>query len=150
MYPDSKHSNPLKIGEAYQDKVAEVIKKRYGYKIHYYKTKKEQYELGESVEGFEIKYDGWISKSKRMSIEIAERTRKDLQDFTESGIFRKDNTKWYCQGDDKTLWIFSKKKLQEYYRNRCPMVIDDRPPTIKKFYISLETADKLAVRKIEL
>lgn len=149
MYSDSKHRNPLAIGEAYQEKVARVIYQRYGYKIHYYRTKEAQYSIGESVEGFEIKYDSWIGKSNRMSIEVGEKTRAGLSKFTKSGILREDNTKWYCQGDNNTCWIFSKKKLQEYYRTQQPRIIDNNPPTIQKFYIDLNTADKLASRKIK-
>lgn len=149
-YPDNKHADPLKIGEAYQEKIARIIKERYGVTIHYYKTKREQYTIGESVEGFEIKFDSWISRSGRMSIEVGEKTRKDLPHFTDSGILRMDNTKWYCQGDNFYCWVFSKKKLRDYYFMSKPHVIDDNPPTIRKFYIRLDVADKLAAKKIKL
>ena len=101
MYPNNKHANPLQIGEAYQRKVAEAIKAQYNYQIHYYTDNHDQYNIGESSEGFEIKYDSWIGRSGRLSIEIGEKTKIILPVFSASGIFRKDNTIWYCQGDDR-------------------------------------------------
>lgn len=150
MYRDSKLENPLEVGEKYQDRVARVVLEKYGYEIHFYKSKHDQYTIGESVEGFEVKYDSWIGKSQRLSIEVGEKTRKSLEAFTKSGIFRDDNTKWYCQGDDNFCWIFSKKKLRAYFCDNNPNVIDNNPPTIQKFYIDVATADRLCSKKIAL
>jgi hypothetical protein len=140
----------LAKGESYQDKVARRIKQEFDYDIHFYKSKRDQYEIGESAEGIEIKYDSWISRSGRMSIEVAEKTRADLPEFTPSGIFRQDNTRYYLQGDDNFVWCFAKIVLQEYYRINKPKTIDDNPPTIRKFYISIAQADALAWRKVKL
>lgn len=150
MYPNNKHANPLQIGEAYQRKVAEAIKAQYNYQIHYYTDKQDQYNIGESSEGFEIKYDSWIGRSGRLSIEIGEKTKIILPVFSASGIFRKDNTIWYCQGDDRYCWIFIKRELQEYYYKNRPLVISNNPPTIKKFYLPERIADAMAKRKIKL
>jgi hypothetical protein len=137
-------------GESYQDKVARRIKQEFDYDIHFYASRRDQYEIGESAEGIEIKYDSWISRSGRMSIEIAEKTRADLPEFTPSGIFRQDNTRYYLQGDDNHVWCFVKTALQEHYRTSKPETIDNNPPTIRKFYISVAQADSLAWKKVKL
>lgn len=150
MKTQPSYSEQLAKGERYQKHVARVIKEKFGYEITYYNTKREQYNIGESVQGFEVKYDRWISKTGRLSIEIAEKTRLDLPTFTPSGIFRQDNTVYYLQGDDNWLWCFKKAALQKYYYDNAPKEIDNKPPTIRKFYIGIAQADRLAYKKIRL
>lgn len=147
MYPDAKHSDSLKIGESYQEYIARVIKEQFNFTINYYKTKIEQYTIGESKEMFEVKLDSQIDKYNRLSIEVAEKTKASNANWIPSGIMRKDNTKWYVQGDFRKFWIFSKQKLVNYFYSNKLEVIEKRG-TIKTFYISVDTADKLAVRKI--
>jgi hypothetical protein len=150
-YPDSKHENSLAIGEKYQDVIAKRLKALFGIEIHYYTTKEDQYKKGESIEGWEIKYDSWIGTSNRLSIEIGEKTRRELKEFTASGIFRVDNTFVYVQGDDNTAWIFFKADLLRYFIKKYPVpIIEDKPPTIQKFYIGIEVADRLAIKKIKV
>ena len=85
-----------------------------------------------------------------MSIEVAEKTKAEQENFVPSGILRVDNTKYYLQGDDNYFWCFLKKTLQKYYEENKPQTIDNNPPTIRKFYISIEEADKLAWKKVKL
>ena len=150
MRAQPSYSSQLEAGEWYQEIVASAIKRQFGYEINYYTTRKEQYEIGESVQGFEIKYDRLIAKTGRLSIEIAEKTRADLPNFTPSGIFRQDNTIHYAQGDASWCWCFRKTALQEYYCRVAPPTIDNNPPTIIKFYLSIEQADQLAWKKIRI
>jgi len=149
MYPDAKHKNSLRVGENYQEKIKRVIFEQFGYVIDYYKTKREQYEIGESRQGFEIKYDSQIMKYGHLSIEIAEKSRIDIPFWTDSGIFREDNTKWYVQGDDNTAWIFGKVDLIKYYNDNKPKIYESFG-TVRKFYLDIDVADKLAKKIIKL
>lgn len=149
MYPDSQYSDPLGLGEWYQRFVAAVIKEKYGVEIHYYTKKVDQFLKGESEEGYEIKYDKRIRDFQRLSIEVAEKTRADLPNWTPSGIFRKDNTKYYIQGDDKTAWCFIKEKLVRYFHNNNPK-ITTKHGTIQTFYINVIDANELAWKVIDL
>lgn len=141
-YPDAKAPDELAKGEAYQKKVAEELERQYGISIHYYTTKKDQIEKGESEEGYEIKYDDWIAKSKRISVEIAEKSRADLPEWTASGILRQDNTKFYVQGNAKAALVFQKEKLREYFMKNVRKL--NVRKTIITFYINIDEAMKLA------
>lgn len=143
-YPNSKHLDPLSLGELYQDLIKHLLLKMYGIKVHFYHTKEAQYNIGESIEGIEVKLDNLCTKTHRLSIETGEKTQANLASFTPSGIMRKDNTIWYAQGSMTHCWIFLKRDLQLFFKTRRPTIIDNDPKTIQKFYLYLSEADKLA------
>lgn len=149
-YPDSKHPDPLRLGELYQELIGHLLQKLYGLKVHFYHTREEQYTLGESAEGIEVKLDNWCTKTRRLSIEVGEKSRADLPQFTPSGIMRQDNTKWYAQGNMTRCWLFLKRDLQSFFKTRRPTVVDDDPKTIQKFYLSLSQADEIAERSFQV
>ena len=144
MYPDSKHRNALAVGESYQTFVAAVLEKHLGITLHFYQTRQEQYEIGETQEGYEIKLDEWCCSTGRLSIEIGEKTHVSLSAFTPSGIMREDNTIYYIQGNRTRLWVFRKAMLRYIYNQGDYPVISDNPPTIQKFYLPLGVAERLA------
>lgn len=149
-YPDSREKSSFAVGIAYQEKIAEFLLRVKNFEIHYYDKKDDQYTKGESQEGIEIKFDKWIPKSNRISIEVGEKTSLRCPVFSPSGILRNDNTKFYIQGYDDIAWMFRKSDLQKYFRERNPIIIDNNPPTIQKFYLSTVQADKLCVSKLFL
>jgi hypothetical protein len=144
-YPDSKLADPLKLGEIYQDLIAFKLSHLYGIETHFYKNRDEQYTVGESVEGLEVKFDSYCTVTRRLSIEVGEKTKLSVVQFTPSGILREDNTVLYAQGNLKRAWVFEKKRLRQYYRDQEPETIDNDPPTIKKFYLYIRTADSIAM-----
>lgn len=147
MYPDAPHKNSLKLGEEYQEIIRRNVLEQYKFKIEFYTNKKDQYEIGESKQRIEIKLDSQLKKYGHLSIEIAEKSRREIQVWSASGIFRNDNTKWYIHGDYQTAWVFLKNDLKEYYKNNNPR-IHEHNGTIRKFYMDISIADKLAKRKI--
>lgn len=144
VYPNSKHLDSLQLGQLYQAFIQYLLLKRYGVKVHFYRTKEDQYNIGESIEGIEVKFDDWCTKTGRLSIEVGEKTRANLAAFTPSGIMRKDNTILYAQGNMMRCWIFPKRDLQLFFKTRRPTIIDDDPKTIQKFYLYLPDAAKIA------
>lgn len=143
-YPNSKHLDSLALGELYQELIKLLLLKRCGVKVHFYHTKEEQYDIGESVEGIEVKFDDWCTRTHRLSIEVGEKTRANLTKFTPSGIMREDNTIWYAQGNMTHCWVFIKRDLRLLFKTRRPTIVDDDPKTIQKFYLYLSEADKIA------
>ena len=148
IYPDSMHEDALTVGEKYQNFIADEVKKRFGYEIHFYTSKIEQYLIGESKEGFEIKLDARCTGAGRLSIEVGEKTKISIFGFTPSGIFRSDNTKFYVQGNYVIAWIFYKSDLQQFYHSTKPKIIDDKPPTIQKFYLPIKDANRIAKKTL--
>lgn len=138
-YPDAPHKNSGDVGNEFTDFVMEALMRR-GIVIQIYTSKRYQYNVGESLQGAEIKLDNRCTDTGRLSIEIAEKTARDVDSWTPSGIYRNDNTWLYIQGNYQCFWVFLKKTLINLHndgtREEC-----EHNGTIRKFYISLEEAD---------
>jgi len=144
-YPDAKQANSFQEGLEYQDFVLEHLAKNYGLVFQTFSSRAYQWGKGEGVQPFEIKLDNWCTTSRRLSIEIAEKTRADNPNWIPSGIMREDETLFYIHGNKETFWIFFKKHLTYIFEHEAPEVFESRG-TIRKFYIPIERADKLGVR----
>lgn len=144
MYPDAKPGT-FEQGLEFQDFCRPLLLK-YGIIAAYYTSKKYQIKEGESVFGVEIKLDNLCTKTKRMSIEIAEKSRAANYKFVPSGIMRPDNTWLYVQGNFEIVYVFSKKFLVNLYNSKKPDI--NTRPTIQTFYLSLVDADKYSLLTI--
>ncbi|WP_339684248.1 hypothetical protein [Gimesia maris] len=140
------YNNKLKAGEAFQDFVKKHIQEQLHIPINYYTSKEEQYNIGESKQGIEVKLDNRCTETGRLSIEIAEKTKAQNKNFIPSGIFRQDNTWLYLQGNYDMFFIFSKKVLQRFYYCNKPDIHE--LPTIRKFYLPIPLARILAEKII--
>jgi N6-adenosine-specific RNA methylase IME4 len=86
-------------------------------------SKKFQYEIGENLQGFEIKYDARCTGDRgtlatnQLSIEIAEKTKDSNLNYIDSGIYRNDNSWLYIQGNYMMFWIFSKRILKLLHKS---------------------------------
>lgn len=115
-------------------------------------SKKWQIQVGENLQGFEIKYDDWVSRSGRISIEVAEKTRNDPgRPWVPSGIMRTDNSWLYIQGNYDVLFIFAKRFLLNYYESKKHLAgfIIEKRGTIQTFYIANDIARKHAAKVLE-
>ena len=165
---NSGHSDSFEVGSRFQDfvciKLAEdnVI-------LQNINSKKFQYETGENLQGFEIKYDSNVSSclgsleanekandgpaiftkrsgTCRLSIEIAEKTKAENEHFVPSGIYRGDNSWLYIQGNYHQFWVFSVKMLRLLHKsNRYE---ESTKPTVKSFYLPIADADRFCAKKI--
>ncbi len=148
IYPDAKDPDSFEVGLQFQDFVCAQLAK-HAVVLQNLASKRYQIEVGENLQGFEIKYDDWCSKSGRISIEIAEKSRNDpLLQWTPSGIYRNDNTWLYIQGNYSVLFIFAKRFLLNYFESKRPPV-EEKRGTIQTFYISNDVARKHAARVLE-
>ena len=157
-YPDypvinSGHEDSFEEGNAFQDYVCIELAKE-NIVLQNINSRKFQYEVGENLQGFEIKVDnrfnGYYPKDKpatnQLSIEIAEKTKASNFNYIPSGIYRGDNSWLYIQGNPKCFYIFSKKTLLGLHKSG--RYKEHILPTIKKFYLPIEDADKYCAKKI--
>ena len=139
LYPDCQHKDSLQVGAEYLDFVMETLQKR-GVILQPYTSKKKQFNVGESLQGWEVKLDNRFTETGRLSIEIAEKTSASQLNWTPSGIYRRDNTWLYIQGNYEYFYIFMKKILIRLHNlGKCE---EAEIPTLKKFYLPIEEADK--------
>lgn len=144
-YPDAKNDNEFERGLRFQDFVVEALTRELGIVIQIFSSQRYQFDNGESVQGWEIKLDSWCTKSGRLSIELAEKSRADIPVWTPSGIFRDDNTLFYVQGNKECFWLFFRKHLRWIFEREEPEVHEKRG-TIRTFYLPIERADKIGIR----
>ena len=147
VYRDAKSRSSYQDGMEYQDFVCERLS-RHHIILQNIASRKFQYEVGENLQGFEIKLDRRCLETRRLSIEVAEKSAADNPDWIPSGIMREDNSWLYFQGNYQIIFIFSKKLLREYLQKKTPK-IDESLGTVRKFYMPLSTARKWAARVIE-
>ena len=153
LIENSGHNDSFEVGNEFQDFVCIELAKE-GIILQNINSKKFQYETGENLQGFEIKYDARCTGDKntiatnQLSIEIAEKTNAHNISYIDSGIYRNDNSWLYVQGNYMMFWIFAKKVLQLLHKSR--RYSEHELPTIKKFYLSLVEADKYCAKKVIL
>jgi len=150
---NSGHKDSFEVGNEFQDFVCIELAKQ-GIILQNINSKKFQFNVGENLQGFEIKYDArctgdrGTTATNQLSIETAEKTKAENAKFIPSGIYRNDNSWLYIQGNFKTFWIFSKKLL--ILLHRSGRYKEHELPTIKKFYLPLEDADRFCAKKVIL
>lgn len=154
---NSGHKDSFEVGNEFQDFVCLQLAQQ-GIILQNINSKKYQYEVGENIQGFEIKYDGRCTgcngtlSTYRLSIEIAEKSSVDNLFFIPSGIYRNDNSWLYIQGNYDMFWIFSKNILQMLHKsidaNGNKRYEEHELATVKKYYLPLSDADRYCAKKI--
>lgn len=148
LYPNAKSPTAFQDGLEFQDFVCEQLARR-GVVLQNLSSKKYQLQIGENLQGFEIKLDDRCTDTQRLSIEVFEKTRDDpTLEWTPSGILRGDNSWLYIQGNRKILFVFAKRWLLNYYNATNPLISEKRG-TIKTFYLPFPIARRHAARTIE-
>lgn len=151
---NSGFSDSLEVGNTFQDFVCIELAKEHII-LQNINSKKFQYEVGENLQGFEIKLDnrfnGYYPNDKpatnQLSIEIAEKTKAENPQYVLSGIYRNDNSWLYIQGNPKCFYIFSKKMLIGLHKSG--KYKEHELPTVKKYYLPISDADKYCIKKFE-
>ena len=147
-YPDAKSNTSFQDGLEFQDFVCTKLAE-HGIILQNLSSRKYQFNVGENLQGFEIKMDNRCSDTERLSIEVAEKTRDDLSlAWTPSGICREDNSWLYIQGNRDILFIFAKNWLQRYLAKKNPKIVE-KYGTIQTFYLPFAIARIAAVRVME-
>jgi len=142
-YPDSRNPNSIQHGLEFQDLITDCLRE-HGLYVQNYSSRKYQLDKGENVQGWEIKYDSWCTKSGRLSIEVEERTALD-RPWVKSGIY--SGKSWlYIQGNEQRFWVFFTSFLRQLHQSGRYAEKDDNPATIKTFYLPVSDADKYGQR----
>lgn len=150
MYPDSKNGNSFGDGLEFQDYVVEQFNK-WGFYIQLHSSKLYQFTRGESVQRVEIKLDNRCTETRRLSIEVGERTALN-RSWVSSGIYRDDNTAFYIQGNRRCIYLFDRKVLIRVHKKMHHGRYEESPrerPTVRKFYLPFGVADEICIAKIE-
>jgi hypothetical protein len=89
-------------------------------------------------------------RTKRLSIEVAEKKMASRLFWTDSGIMSCLNPWLYIQGNRQILFIFATKTLRAWMSKNNPPVIEKRQPnpTIKTFYIPIDEAERIALKVV--
>jgi hypothetical protein len=154
---NSYHKDSLSIGQEYQDFIIEKLHLNTGITVATFSSKKYQFNKGETMQGFEIKYDSRstgdctyneeITATGNVGIEVAEKSNPNNTNFIPSGIYRKDNTWMYVVGNYDCAWIFAKNILKELHKSSKYKEIQTLP-TMKSFLLPIKTATRWAARTL--
>jgi hypothetical protein len=150
MYPDGDRKTLFEEALKYQDFVVDMLLKELGLVVSNYSSKYYQFNFGESRQGVEIKMDLRMTETHNVSVEVAEKSRADIENWTPSGIMRQDNTWLYVQGNYEKIFIFGKKLLQGIYKARYLEKVWTPKPTIQTFLFPFEEANKYALKIIDV
>lgn len=99
-----------------------------------------QLQKGETLQGFEIKYDRLFRETKNLYIEYAEKSDPKNMSYVPSGILRNDNTWMYCVGDYEGLYLMQKKVLLMLKESNS--VEHKQTSTSKGFVLPIKIAEK--------
>jgi hypothetical protein len=112
--PNYEDNSTFYRGKAFE-RFVELTLMKIGFNLQIYQTPYEQYNIGESKAGVEIKNDQRMRETHNLYIEYYEKSRKRNKDWVPSGIFRTDNTWLWAIGDEITFYFIAKKDLIKLY-----------------------------------
>ena len=144
QYRTAPRSDTFEAGLEFQDYVCTRLAREHII-LQNLQSKKYQLEIGENVQGFEIKLDARCTETGRLSIEIAEKSDARLASWSESGIYRADNSWLYIQGNYQELFVLGTAWLRRYHAKMKPEEHESHG-TVRKFYLPLPEARVWALR----
>lgn len=137
---NSYYQEKLQLGFNFENYICQFFKNNYSFNIETYKTKEGQYNLGESIQGIEIKNDTLISKTGNIYIELQEKKDSSQNIWINSGILKNDNTLFYLIGTEEKFYIFLKTDLLKLYQ---------KGEYFKKIEIATSRGILLKVKEVE-
>lgn len=111
-YFDETYKPQLEEAAKYQDFITDELLKL-GIVLNQYSSREYQQKVGESASGIEIKYDKRMAETGNVYIEVAEKSNPSLPDYSDSGVYRNDNTWLYLIGNYENALLFSKNQLRQ-------------------------------------
>jgi hypothetical protein len=133
-------------GKAYEDFIKELFKSELFIDLTFYQTQCQQFNIGETAQGFEIKFDERSLETSHLWIEYMEKSNHRNAAFVDSGIRRSDNTWLYCIGNYSRVFVFSKKILNLLHEsNRYE---NKEIPTSRGFVLPISEAKKFCAKEI--
>jgi len=148
-YPDGKRSTLFEEGLEFQDFIGDLLLSVLGIPLTSYCSKEWQYNRGENRQGIEIKLDRRILETKNVSIEVAEKSKATMPDWTPSGIFRDDNSWLYVQGNREIVFVIGKSILRLMHDKEYIDKVRENTPTVKAFLMPISEARRIALKVFE-
>ena len=111
-YYEDTYKPQLEEAAKYQDFITDELLK-HGIVLNQYASCEYQRKVGESASGIEIKHDKQMAETGNVYIETAEKSNPSKPNYTDSGVYRNDNTWLYLIGDYNTALLFSKNQLRQ-------------------------------------
>jgi hypothetical protein len=108
----------LKEGKKFEKYVKKQLKEKRDLHLDIIEDEVNQYTIGETIQGYEIKYDKQYKRWGNLYIEIKEKTNPQNYEYVLSGIFRDDNTHTWIIGDYTEAYMFKKKILIDIYNKK--------------------------------
>lgn len=150
FYPDADRPTVFEEALKFQDFIVDLLLKEIGLAVTNYSSRYYQYNYGENKQGIEIKLDTRILETGNVSIEVAEKTRADIEYWTPSGILRNDNSWLYIQGNYDIVYIFGKEHLKRIHLEKYKDKVWQPKPTIKTFLMPVNIANIIALKVIKI
>lgn len=99
----------------FENYIAQLLKDQYNLEIGAFMDAHGQYDLGENALGIEIKNDKLLHKTGNLYIEYQEKSNAANHNFVDSGILKKDNTRFFLIGTKDVFYILRKDRLLALY-----------------------------------
>lgn len=143
MITTKYYHEKLLIGNAYEEDIANMLMKHIGFDIGLFTNVNDQYNIGESKRGIEIKNDEKIQEHLNIYIEYAEKSNAKNKRFVPSGILREDNTNFILIGNHDIAFLLNKSKLLEYINEYPDIYSKKKIGTSRGYVISLNEVGKM-------
>lgn len=136
----SYYSEQLESAGEFQDFVCmKLITK--GIVLSNMSSKKYQIDIGENLQGFEIKNDKMFRTTGNLYIEVEEKSNPQNINYVESGISRNDNSWIYAIGDYQGIYLIQKKVLKAMYLKKSYKEVENKTKTSLGFLLPVAEAD---------
>ena len=140
------YQKQLADGQLYQDFAVDCCWSILGLAVVQYGSKLYQHQVGESRTGVEIKHDKRYAETGNLYIEVGEKASIRNGEHAASGIERGDNSWLYLIGDYNTIFVFSKRLLQQLHKCGKYEVFEISMKTSRGFLLPGEDAEKYAAQ----
>ena len=151
----SKYDNMdgQRIGKGYEKFIIKLLAKERGVYLHMLHGTS-QY-IGETREGFEVKYQHLMKDTRNLWIEMYEKSHARNREWIRSGVYKRpDNTHTWITGDYKVVYFFWKKHLAQKAKVLEAIAVSkiktNKFGTSKGYLLTVEQAEQYAYDKIEV
>lgn len=105
---------------------------------------------GETIEGYEIKFDDRMKETGNIYIEYAEKRSSKNANYIESGILKNDNTIFFVIGNYSEFFIIDKEVLVKLYKEKDRNIRFVQIDTSRGFLISKQFASTITPYHIKI
>jgi len=142
------YKEKLKIGKEYEAFVCKLLKERINLEITVFENKEDQYNIGESKQGFEIKFDNKHKETGNLFIEVEEKSNQNNPNYVKSGILRNDNSWALLIGNREKIYFFGINTLKLLYESKKFRTIEIKEKTAKGFLLNEKHIEKYSEKTI--